>query len=129
MKGQLATVAMAADAAIPRPMPITPPMLDSVIASTRNCDRISSRRAPTAKRMPISRVLSTTETSMIFMMPIPPTTREMDAIAATNSASAPAEDSDPQHFRHVLYRDVVVQSGGESRTLPDQGSNVRFRLL
>ncbi len=35
--------------------------------------------APTAMRRPISRVRSVTETSMMFMMPTPPTTSEMAA--------------------------------------------------
>jgi len=33
-----------------------------------------------AIRMPISRVRSVTDTSMIFIMPIPPTNKETDAI-------------------------------------------------
>ena len=39
--------------------------------------------APTAMRRPISRVRSVTETSMIFMIPTPPTTSEI--MATTNS--------------------------------------------
>jgi len=35
--------------------------------------------APMAIRMPISRVRSVTDTSMMFMMPMPPTMREMEA--------------------------------------------------
>ena len=35
-------------------------------------------------RMPISRVRSVTETSMMFMMPMPPTSSEIDAIAASS---------------------------------------------
>jgi hypothetical protein len=38
-----------------------------------------------ARRMPISRVRSVTDTSMIFMMPMPPTSSEIDAIAASSS--------------------------------------------
>ena len=41
---------------------------------------MSRPRAPTAMRMPISRVRSVTETSMMFMMPIPPTSSETAAI-------------------------------------------------
>jgi hypothetical protein len=44
-------------------------------------------RAPTAIRIPISWVRSVTETSMMFMTPIPPTTREMTAIAEIKSVS------------------------------------------
>ena len=35
--------------------------------------------APTAMRRPISRVRSVTETSMMFMIPMPPTSSETDA--------------------------------------------------
>ena len=35
--------------------------------------------------MPISRVRSVTETSMMFMMPIPPTSSEIEAIDARSS--------------------------------------------
>ena len=45
--------------------------------------RMSRRRAPTAMRSPISRVRSVTDTSMMFMMPMPPTSSETDAIAAS----------------------------------------------
>ncbi len=37
--------------------------------------------APMARRMPISRVRSVTETSMMFMMPMPPTSRLTPATA------------------------------------------------
>ena len=35
------------------------------------------RRAPSARRTPISRVRSVTDTSMMFMIPMPPTTSVM----------------------------------------------------
>ena len=41
-------------------------------------------RAPTAIRKPISRVRSVTDTSMMFMMPTPPTTSEMKATIMSN---------------------------------------------
>ena len=44
--------------------------------------------APMAMRMPISRVRSVTDTSMMFMMPIPPTTRLIAATAATMRVSS-----------------------------------------
>ena len=56
--------------------------------------------APTASRIPISLVRSVTDTSMMFMMPIPPTTRETDAMAPRSmlmirvDASATASISD-----------------------------------
>ena len=42
---------------------------------------MSDRRAPIARRTPISRVRSSTEASMMFMMPMPPTSSEMPAMA------------------------------------------------
>jgi len=41
---------------------------------------MSRRLAPKARRMPISRVRSVTVASIMFMMPIPPTTSEIAAI-------------------------------------------------
>ena len=51
-------------------------------ASTRNWKRIFRFVAPSALRMPISRVRSVTDTSMMFMMPMPPTSRLTAAIPA-----------------------------------------------
>ena len=67
--------------------PISPPRHDSTIASTRNCNSTSRATAPIASRMPISRVRSVTDTSMMFMIPIPPTTRLIPATAATMPVS------------------------------------------
>jgi hypothetical protein len=47
---------------------------------------MSLRRAPTASLRPISRVRSVTDTSMMFMMLMPPTTSDTDAIAAKSQA-------------------------------------------
>src|SRR5947209_2922363 len=60
-------------------MPAAPPSRQSRIASLRNWRRMSRPRAPTAMRKPISRVRSVTDTSMMFMMPTPPTTSEIRA--------------------------------------------------
>ena len=43
--------------------------------------------------MPISRVRSVTETSMMFMMPMPPTTREMAAMITRMVISTPSMES------------------------------------
>ena len=80
--GQFFTAAMIFAAAIPARMPMIPPTTLSKIASIRNCVRISRPCAPTAMRVPISRVLSVTLTSMMFMIPMPPTTSDTKAIAA-----------------------------------------------
>ena len=46
-----------------------------------NCLMMSVRFAPIARRTPISRVRSRTLASMMFMMPMPPTSSEIDASA------------------------------------------------
>ena len=60
-----------------------PPSADRIADSVRNWIRTSLVLAPSAFLMPISRVLSVTDTSMIFMIPIPPTSREIAAIPPT----------------------------------------------
>ena len=73
-------------------MPMSPPRSERVRASTRNWARMSRPRAPMALRMPISRVRSRTETSMMFMIPMPPTTSEIEAIPPRSSVSVPLID-------------------------------------
>ena len=46
--------------------------------------------APTARRMPISLVRSVTESSMMFMMPMPPTMSETAAMEARKYGHGPA---------------------------------------
>lgn len=69
-----------------------PPTSDIVLDSIKNCRSTSRLRAPIALRMPISRVRSVTETSIMFMMTIPPTTREMAAIAIIAMKKLPLMD-------------------------------------
>ena len=64
----------------PAKTPSAPPVSDSRVASARNCARITPGVAPMALRMPISRVRSVTVASMMFMIPMPPTRSEIDAI-------------------------------------------------
>ena len=71
---------MAVVPTMPMEMPISPPMKLSTMASMRNWVRIAWRLAPTALRMPISLVRSVTDTSIMFMIPIPPTMRDTVAI-------------------------------------------------
>ena len=51
---------------------------------------MSPSRAPTALRSPISRVRSLTETSMMFMIPMPPTRSEMPATSVTTVVMMPS---------------------------------------
>src|ERR1043166_1723169 len=74
-------IARAISQAVPNPVstPKAPPIAVTITASMRNCVRMSLRRAPTALRMPISLVRSVTDTSMMFMTTMPPTTSEIAA--------------------------------------------------
>ena len=51
-----------------------------------NCLMMSARRAPIARRTPISRVRSSTLASMMFMIPMPPTSSEIDASATMTTS-------------------------------------------
>ena len=62
----------------PKHMPIKPPRKVSTTASVRNCTTMSRLRAPTALRMPISRVRSVTAIIMMAMTPTPPTINATD---------------------------------------------------
>ena len=73
------------DIPVPNKIPATPPMNDINIASIRNCTIMSLLFAPIALRKPISRVRSDTETSIMFIMPIPPTKSDMAAIDPNNN--------------------------------------------
>ena len=73
----------------PRAMPSSPPMAEVVPASMTNWLRMSLRLAPRDFRMPISRVRSVTDTSMMFIIPMPPTSREMAAMATSTPMTTP----------------------------------------
>src|SRR2546428_461593 len=57
-------------------------------ASSKNCERMCAFLAPSARRRPISRTRSSTETSMMFMTPTPPMPSVM-APMKKRSASMP----------------------------------------
>ena len=65
-----------------------PPASDSSAASSRNWRRTSFWRAPRARRRPISAVRSATATSMMFMITIPPTPSETEAIRRVSMKAA-----------------------------------------
>ena len=66
----------------PKSIPMPPPRRLTTMASTRNWMRMSVRFAPRAFLRPISFVLSVTDTNIIFIIPIPPTSNEMAAMEA-----------------------------------------------
>ena len=63
----------------PKTTPNNPPVREMSTDSIRNWSEITKPVAPTAIRKPISLVRSVTETSMMFMMPIPATSNEKAA--------------------------------------------------
>ncbi len=73
---------------------------------------MSRVRAPSARRTPISWVRSTTETNMMFVITIAPTTSEIPEIRII-SAKAPAEMLPPERLEHLrrdeAERIVVVE--------------------
>jgi hypothetical protein len=72
---------MALASTMPRIIPTIPPARLIMVASARNWKTISVFLAPVAMRMPISRMRSITDASMIFIMPMPPTSKLIPAIA------------------------------------------------
>ena len=69
--------------------PTMPPIKQISTASIKNCCKIFDLRAPIAIRTPISRVRSVTDTSIMFITPIPPTTKEITAILEIKSFMVP----------------------------------------
>ena len=72
----------------PSAIPISPPTIVSATASARNCEVMSERVAPIALRRPISRIRSVTLVSIMFMIPMPPTSSEMPAIEPSTTVSS-----------------------------------------
>ena len=71
--------------ATPTTMPAVPPATLISTASLRNWKRMSFCVAPSARRTPISLMRSRIDASMMFMMPMPPTISEIDAIAPSTT--------------------------------------------
>ncbi len=67
---------------MPISTPIRPPVTLKSIDSMRNWLNMSIPLAPTLMRKPISRVRSVTLTYIMFIMPMPPTTKDIPAIQA-----------------------------------------------
>ena len=69
-----------------------PPVIQSAEDSAKNCAVMSRRLAPSARRIPISRMRSVTLVSIMFIMPMPPTSSEMLATAPMMSEKAPIKE-------------------------------------
>ena len=99
----------------PRPRSRAPPPPPGTAAGCR------ASRAPTARRMPISRVRSVTDTSMMFMMPTPPTTS--DTLATEPSSMRHDHGDDPQHVGHfgaVVHGEIVHVAVADAVPLAEQ---------
>ena len=77
--------------------------------------------APRALRMPISRVRSRTETSMMFMIPMPPTISEIEAIPPSSSVSVPLID-DGRLEQLGLVEDLEVVRVGRGQLVARRGA-------
>ena len=77
----------------PTATPMAPPPVHKATASITNWVRMSRGLAPIASRSPISRVRSVTDTSMMFIMPIPPTISETQATAASRAETVRVDAS------------------------------------
>lgn len=71
----------------PRGIPVSPPISPMSKASVRNIARMVRFLAPRALSIPISWVLSITDTVIVFMMPIPATNNEVEAMAVRKTSS------------------------------------------
>ena len=76
----------------PTKMPRSPPVTEMSTDSMRNCREMTGPVAPTAIRRPISFVRSVTETSMMFIMPIPATSKEKAAATTRISVTVSIVD-------------------------------------
>ena len=98
-----------------------PPPRESRIASVRNWSWMLRLRAPRARRMPISRVRSTTDTSMMFVITMPPTTSEIPEMK-TITAKLVAE----MLFHNVCSASAETTPNGSS---PRNGVLRRLRRI
>ncbi len=91
---------------------------------------MSDRRAPIAMRTPISRVRSVTETSMMFMMPMPPTSSEIAAMPTSSSVSVGRELLRRLYeLRRATHLEVVLATVGDVVPLLQQRRNRRLRPI
>ncbi len=93
-------------------IPTSPPAAARMAASSRNCIRMSRRRAPTAARTPISLVRSTTEISMMFMITIA-ADDERDRRDEHHHRERRSRDPAPEHLQ-CLGRDHAERIVGRA---------------
>ena len=85
--------------------------------------------APTACRRPISLVRSVTDTSMMFMIPMPPTISDTDAMAASSiDITLRRGFLRGEHFLQVADGEVVVLIGLDVVPLAQQRRHLVLRV-
>ena len=83
-----------------------------------------------ARRMPISRVRSVTDTSMMFMMPMPPTSRLTAAIAASSAVSVRVVPAERRRQLLLIHdAEVVVVRVGQPPAFAHEPRDVLLRLF
>ena len=126
--GQWRIARTASDAPRPARCRSVPPARQSRIASIRNWREDVLERAPTAMRRPISRVRSVTLTSMMFMIPTPPTTSEMPATISSRRGDQVGGGLERVHqLGHVADLEVVGGVVAEVVPLAEQGGDLLHR--
>jgi len=101
------------DRQMPSPMPRRPPVRVRIMASIKNWVMIVLFLAPKALRRPISLVLSVTVTNMIFIIPIPPTTKEMAAIPERRVVKVPVTW---EAVLRMSFWDIIIKSAWAGST-------------
>ena len=90
---------------------------------------MSRRRAPMARRNPISRVRSVTLTSMMFITPMPPTSSDTAAAEASRvDKRARRGVGGRRDVRHVAEMEVVRLVGRQAVALAHEGAHLLRRL-
>ena len=87
-------------------------------------------RAPTAMRRPISRVRSVTETSMMFMIPMPPTSRLTEATLMSSMVMVSAISTRVAAISSTVRTVKSSSSGsGDAVALAQQPGDLHRRRL
>ena len=109
----------------PTRTPMRPPVTEMSTDSMRNWNEMTGPVAPTAMRRPISFVRSVTDTSMMFMMPMPATSSEKaaattrmivtvsiveDIVSIISACERMVKSSSASSFSLWLLRSICVSS-------------------
>lgn len=119
----------------PSSVPASPPSAESSIASKRNCHRTCRRVAPNARRNPISLRRSSTEMTMVFATPIPPTSSAIEPTPTSNPVNAwstvflAASASEGRETLTEVGACGLMVGGSSSRTAATRSSEERSKII